>query len=91
MGFEPAEFNGPPLRRTRMSCELEEVNAKLPLLFQVALAFQRRYPMARYIGMDVHKRQIVICIVDRKGKVLKRTVTWVLNEGAKDRKRYVEE
>ncbi|BCW89601.1 hypothetical protein sos41_27670 [Alphaproteobacteria bacterium SO-S41] len=25
------------------------------------------------------------------GKVLKRTVTWVLNEGAKDRKRYVEE
>jgi transposase len=28
--------------------------------------------MARYIGMDVHKRQIVICIVDRKGKVLKR-------------------
>ncbi len=29
--------------------------------------------MARYIGMDVHKRQIVICIVDRKGKVLKRT------------------
>ena len=29
--------------------------------------------MTRYIGMDVHKRQIVICIVDRKGKVLKRS------------------
>jgi len=29
--------------------------------------------MTRYIGMDVHKRQITICIVDRKGKVLKRS------------------
>jgi transposase len=29
--------------------------------------------MTRYIGMDVHKRQVEICIVDRKGKVLKRT------------------
>jgi transposase len=28
--------------------------------------------MARYIGMDVHKREIEVCIVDRKGKVLKR-------------------
>lgn len=31
MGYEPAEFNGPPLRRTRVSFELEEVIAKLPL------------------------------------------------------------
>jgi transposase len=29
--------------------------------------------MTRYIGMDVHKRQITICIVDGKGKVLKRS------------------
>jgi transposase len=29
--------------------------------------------MTRYIGMDVHKRQVEICIVDQKGKVLKRT------------------
>jgi len=28
--------------------------------------------MARYIGMDVHKREVEVCIVDRKGKVLKR-------------------
>jgi len=28
--------------------------------------------MTRYIGMDVHKRQVEICIMDQKGKVLKR-------------------
>lgn len=31
MGCEPAKINGPPLRRTRVSFELEEVIAKLPL------------------------------------------------------------
>jgi transposase len=29
--------------------------------------------MTHYIGMDVHKRQVEICMVDPKGKVLKRT------------------
>ena len=29
--------------------------------------------MARYIGMDVHKREVEVCTVDRKGKVLKRS------------------
>ena len=28
--------------------------------------------MTRYIGMDVHKRQVEICMMDQKGKVLKR-------------------
>ncbi len=29
--------------------------------------------MTRFIGMDVHKREVEICIVDQKGKVLKRS------------------
>lgn len=28
--------------------------------------------MARFIGMDVHKREVVICVVDQRGQVLKR-------------------
>ncbi len=28
--------------------------------------------MARYIGMDVHKREVEVCIIDGKGSVLKR-------------------
>jgi transposase len=28
--------------------------------------------MTRYIGMDVHKRQVEVCLVDQAGKVLKR-------------------
>jgi hypothetical protein len=28
--------------------------------------------MTRYIGMDVHKRQVEICIMDQEDKVLKR-------------------
>ena len=28
--------------------------------------------MARYIGMDVHKREVEVCIIDDRGSVLKR-------------------
>ena len=57
-----------------MSFEPKEVNAKLPLLICVAACVLLKVPMTRYIGMDVHNRQLVVCIVDRKRKVLKRSL-----------------
>ena len=53
MGCEPAEFNGPTLRRTRMSFELEEVMAKLPidsLMLRLHSARGGKRP-TRYIGI----------------------------------------
>jgi transposase len=57
-----------------VSFELEEVIAKLPLDSWVSRLHSTTggKPMQRYIGMDVHKREVAICFVDRNGKVLKR-------------------
>jgi transposase len=59
-------------RPTWLSFELEEVVAELPSSFEdehcPPHAARRRNPMVRYIGLDVDKRFIEVCILDGSGK-----------------------
>src|SRR5262245_57072331 len=70
-------FNGPRLRPTRMSPELAEVDAVRPAGDRLQTRIRTPVGRAgtpgevrmRFVGPDLHKKTLVVCALDRRGKV----------------------
>ena len=75
MGFEPAFLTDRPHRPTRLSFELEEVDAVRPVCETATHRLGRKtlgeFSM-RFIGLDLHKHTVELCILCEKGTVLAR-------------------